>query len=210
MMRNSRFLLSRVDLASARKGVLVQSGSAHLLARAVDTIRSRLPHLELTVLQQRGMQDRLRQRADVRYIDNIGSKRSLVRELRANEFDIAFVLYSNEGGFWKLKLLPFFLATKGVLAINENLDWFPITIRRAQELAQHIRWRLESSMTIAPGGMAPLVADVAKAITYPAVLTYLLAYEQWKNVPARSKKTALGWKNPARHAPSIRASSSET
>ncbi len=197
MLRSFRFLTARVDLATVRSGLLIQTGSPDLLAKAVDLVRSRIPQMELTVLRQRGMDGRFSLREDVHYLDNEGSKRQLLRSLRGAKFDLVFVIYSNEGGFWKLKLLPYLVAAEGVLAINEHLGWFPVTVQTTAELAQHVRWRLESSVTVAPGGVAPLVARMGKLITYPAILAYLVGFEQWKNLGSRSRPAA-DWKTPTR------------
>ena len=198
MMRSVRFLTSRVNLRQARRGLLVQTGSPDLLAKAIDVVRARLPKLELTVLRQRGVGERLPVRADVQYLDNEGPKLQMIRTLRESNFDVVFVLFSNESGFWKLKLLPYLLAADGVLAINEHLGWFPLTIQRGKELAKHLRWRLESSVTVAPGGVAPLVAGIGKAMTYPAILTYLVGYERLRNLRLGADKKELSWKTPAR------------
>jgi hypothetical protein len=197
VIRNLRFLTSRVDLAGARHGLLVQTGSPDLLARTVDVIRSRLPELELSVLRQRGARDRILLRGDVHYLDNEGSKLELVRALRARNFDVVFVLFSNEPGYWKLKLLPYLLAADGLLAVNEHLGWFPLTIQRAGELTHHLRWRLKNSVTVAPGGVAPLLASVGKAVTYPGVLAYLLGYERLKSSRLGADREKLSWKRPA-------------
>jgi hypothetical protein len=200
MIRDLRFLTAQVDLTAARKGLLVQSGSADLLAKAIDLLRTKLPDLELTVLRQRGMEERFPLRTDVHYRDNDGSKLQMLRALRASRFDVVFVLYSNESGFWKLKLLPYFLAAEGVLAVNEHLGWFPVTLQTTDQFAQHMRWRLESSMTVAPGGVAPLLAGIGKSLTYPATLAYLVAFERWKNFGLRSRKEGANWKSPEQHS----------
>jgi len=188
------FLTSDGDVSRARTGLLIQTGSADLLAKAIDQLRSVLPEMALTVLRQREMDDRLRTRADVRYLDNLGSKVELLRSLRSSHFDVVFALYSNEGGFWKLKLLPYFVAPKAVIFFDEDLRWFPVTVRQSRGLAEHVRKRLESWVTSAAGGVAPLWAGVVKAITYPGMLAYLMLYEWRANSELASRGTPPTWK----------------
>ena len=189
------FLASDGDVSRARTGLVVQTASADLLAKAVDQLRTALPQLELTVLRQREMDDRLRTRAEVQYLDNLGSKVEMVRSLRSRQFDVVFVLYTHEGGFWKLKLLPYFLAAKTVVFFDEGLQWFPVTVRRSRQLAQHLRRQLEASIFTAAGGVAPLWGGLVKAITYPGTLAYLRLYEWRMNARLALRGSAPTWKH---------------
>jgi ADP-heptose:LPS heptosyltransferase len=190
-----RFLNSDGDVARAASGLLIQTGSPALLVRAVRTIRERCPRLELTVLRQRGMGEQVVHEPGVTYLDNEGSKVELMRQLRAQSFDVVFVLYSNEGGFWKLKLLPYFVGAANVLAYNENLDSFPVSLRTASQVVQHVRWRLESSMTKAPGSPPVFRSDLARFLLYPGVMMYLVGYERVLNATRRASGRADAWKS---------------
>lgn len=188
------FLRSDGDVSHAGSGLLIQTGSPALLNRAVRMIRERCQGLELTVLSQRGMTEQVVHEPGVTYLDNDGSKVELIRQLRARRFDVAFVLYSNEGGFWKLKLLPYLVGASSVLAYNENLDSFPVSLKTLSEVLQHVRWRLESSMTKAPGSPGVFRSDLARFLLYPGVMMYLVGYERLANATRRSPGRADAWK----------------
>ena len=188
------FLNSDGDVTHASSGLLIQTGSPTLLVKAVRSIRERCPGIELTVLRKRGMGEQVDHVPGVTYLDNEGSKLELTKQLRARRFDVVFVLYSNEGGFWKLKLLPYFVGAASVLAYNENLDSFPVSLRTANQVLQHVRWRLESSMTKAPGSPPVFRSDLARFLLYPGVMMYLVGYERVLNATRRASGRADAWK----------------
>jgi len=193
-----RFLWSNADPETWRSALVVQTGGPGLLTRAVGDLAAKYPAMNLTVLLQRNMRERVPARPGVEYIDNEGPKPDFVRRLRAREFDVAFVLYTNDAGYWKLKLLPFLIDAGTVIAIKENLDWFPLNLRNTDALAAHLRWRMESSVTFSPGGVRRIPGALAKAAFYPAVLAYLLAFERARNLRARINGSAPTWKDENR------------
>jgi len=170
-------LLSWLGGGKARNGgvLVVQSGSPELLIRVVDSLLERVPERPFTVLLQRAMEGRVPQRAGVEYIANEGPAPDFIRRLRAAGYRKVFVLYSNEPGYWKLKLLPFLLGGE-IHAVNENLDWLPLDLAHADLLAQHLRWRLETDFA-ADRRSLPLELPV-RVTAYPALLAYMAAYER--------------------------------
>lgn len=178
--------------------LLVQTGSTHLLSRALQVLRKRYPRSAITVLVQKGMRDTLVELDGVQYVDNQGPKPAFIKRLRAQQFDSVFMLYTNEGGFWKLKVLPFALGAKAVYAFNENLDWMKVDLRHLDALSVHLRWRLEGSVKFSGFPDSSLLVEVAKVVGYPAVLAYLVAYER---VSSKAAGEADGWRKqvaPAR------------
>src|SRR5205807_2595676 len=113
--------------------------------------------------------------------DNQGPQPGFVNLLRQRNFDRVYVLYANHPGYWKLKLLPFALGAGAIFAINENLDWFPVDLRHTQALAAHLRWRMESSVTLSGQVQLSGLWSAVKAVAYPAVLAYRAGYEQFKS-----------------------------
>jgi len=173
--------------------LVVQTGSPALLTRLVDSLRGNSPEASLTVLLQRDMRKLVPEREDIEYIDNQGPKPSFIKMLGERRFDRAYVLYSNEPGYWKLKLLPFLIGVGEVRVVNENLDWFPLDLRHTDSLAAHLRWRLESSVTFAGDMNLGAVWNAARAVAYPAVLAYLAGYE-WLQT-RRAGPEASAWKD---------------
>src|SRR5438270_3920363 len=104
MLDRLRFLANTGDVSGTRTVLVVQSGAPELLGQAVDMLRGALPPVQMTVLLQRNMRGSVMVRDDIEYLDNEGSKHALISTLRSRRFDAAFVLYTNNPGFWKLKL----------------------------------------------------------------------------------------------------------
>lgn len=180
--------------AEARERILlVQSGRPAVFARMVDAVRARAPGAALTAVV-RGGTELLLDRTAVEVIVVSGASPAVVRGLRARRFDAGYLLACGDAGFAKLKLLPFLAGARRVFAVNENLDWFPVELRNAHVVAQHLRWRLESSLTWAGEPGTSRIAVALKLAAYPAVLAYLLAYERVRVARARHRG-APRWKD---------------
>jgi hypothetical protein len=195
MTRSLSFLLSNGDLTSARKLLIVQSGSHDLLPAAITLVQKTYPEAALSVLLRRGIDElppALRELDGIEYLENLGSKAEQVRNLRARGFDGVFVLYSNHPGYWKLKLLPFALGVGTVIGINEHLGSFPINLRHSKLLRDHLRWRLGSTSGSAP---ADLLEDLARTAAAPAKLGYLFAYERIAELRARLRGSPALWRS---------------
>jgi hypothetical protein len=164
------FALGGADVSSAKTVLVIQTGFPELLTEAVDRVRAHLPAAAMTVLLQRNMADQVPVREQVEYLENVGSKRALTRQLRNRRFDAVFMLYFNHPGFWKLKLLPFLIGARQVLAINENLVWFPVSLRHAGALAKHMGWRWSGS-----GSGDSVAMDLAEGLVRAAVRPFMIA-----------------------------------
>ena len=184
------------DHAASGRTLVVQTGSPQLLTRALDKLRQSSPETQFTVLLQKNMRAHVQLREGVEYLDNQGPKPGFVKMLRDRRYDRIYVLFSNEPGYWKLKVLPFLLGPRVIYALNENLDSFAIDLRRTDTLAAHLRWRLESSVTFAGASELAGLWGAAKAVAYPAVLAYLAAYERASSLRAGS--AAASWKTENR------------
>jgi hypothetical protein len=192
-----RFLLRHRDVRPGDRILVVQSGAPALFTRLIDALVARHPGVQVAALVGRGAEGAVPRREYVEYIASQGANASFVRELRARQFDHLFVLLSDDPGYWKMKLLPFALGASGLWAVNENLDFFPIDLRHAKVAAQYARRRLESSITFA-GAVRPWpVERIAKAVLYPAVLTYLWGFERVQTLRAQANG-APHWKRENR------------
>ncbi|MFN2547195.1 MAG: hypothetical protein ABR567_07180 [Myxococcales bacterium] len=174
---------------------MVQTSGPERLVRAIDKVRETHPALRLTVLLQRAMAASVPPRRDVEYIENEGPTPGFVRRLRARGFRTVFVLYTNEPGFWKLKVLPFFLGAATILAINENLDWFPISLARPRMLGRHVWWRLGTSAEV---DLAEALEMLLRRAVYPGRLIGLLAFERIETLRARMLGSPPSWKHENR------------
>ena len=179
-----RFLIGDGDLSAARNVLVIQTGSPELLTKAVDLVSTALPAASVTVLLQRDMAGKVSPRQGVEYLENTGGKRDLTRQLRARSFDAAFVLYFNQPGFWKLKLLPFALGVRNVLAVNENMGWFPVSLRHAGPFARHLIWRLGGAGVGGDGAAMVLAERLLRAAVKPAVIARLVVYEKLASLRA--------------------------
>lgn len=191
-----RFLTANGDVGGARSVLVVQSGAPEVLVQAVDMLRGALPPVRMSVLLQRNMRGRLPLSDGVEYLDNEGSKRALLKELRRRQFDAAFVLYTNHPGFWKLKLLPFMIGVPRVYAINEHMGWFPITLRSAAPLLRHLAWRAGSARS-GFNAAIDLAQSAAHSAATPAIAAWLYAYEKIASARASLGK-GVRWKDERR------------
>jgi hypothetical protein len=192
------FLQPEENLDALRSALIVQSGGPALLAGAVEQVRRNHPHLRLTVLLQRGHSERVSALPDVEYIENEGPKPAFVRRLRARRFDVVFVLYTNEPGYWKLKLLPFLVGAPRLVGFDESLASFPVSLRTSRLLARRILQRLADSRVIAPENLPTGLELVARIVLYPAALAWLLAFERAQGLKARLRGSAPAWKRENR------------
>jgi hypothetical protein len=200
MTRPARFLFSNGDLSHARRLLIVQSGSHDLLGKVIDLVRSNYAQASLSVLLRRGVGELpadLRSRDGVEYLENVGSKATLLRTLRARSFDGVFVLYSNQSGYWKLKALPFALGVPTVIGVNENLGHFPVNLRESDRLRRHLLWRLANRPTFAS---VELFEELASSAAAPVRLLYLLAYERLAMLRAPLRGGSASWKRATTRA----------
>jgi hypothetical protein len=179
-----RFLLADGNVSAAKTVLVVQTGAPDLLTKAVDVVRTTLPAASITVLLQRNMTDKTPLRDGIEYLENIGSKRAMTRRLRDRRFDVAFVLYVNQPGFWKLKLLPFLIGARNVLAVNEHMGWFPLSLRHAGALARHLSWRMSGHE--GEGASMALAERLVRAVAKPVVIAWLIAYEKLASLRANT------------------------
>ena len=193
MLDRFRFLASNGDLGGARQVLVVQTGSPELLSQAVEMLRGALPPVRMTVLLQRDMRARMRLLDEIEYLENDASKWSLIRDLASRRFDAAFVLYVDQPGYWKLKLLPFLIGVPRVFAVNEHMSWFPVAPRNPGPLLRHLIGRAGTERTGVEAAV-DITRAVARTAATPVIAAWLYAYER-----IASARAALGggirWKD---------------
>jgi len=197
MLGPFRFLVSNGDVGDAREVLLIQTGDPELLALAVDMLSEALPRVRLTVLLRRNVRGRVRLRENVEYLDNDRGKSALVRDLAGRRFDAAFVLYANQPGYWKLKLLPFLIGVPRIYAINEHLGWFPLTLRKTGPLLRHLASRAGAQDSSGIEAAIRLTGGVARSALSPAIAAWLFAYERIASARA-SLHGGVRWKDDYR------------
>ncbi len=151
--------------------LLVQSGPVDLALRVGERLQAMLPNGEITVVVREDHRDAVAGRGFgevivVRWEDRL----DVIRTLRRRRFDTVAVLMSH-GGSDYLRLLPYLLRTRSVLAFNDNLDFFPVHVTRVATLALHVsgrhtlggllRWAAGRG-TLACGALVVLVASTLR------------------------------------------------
>jgi len=197
MLDRLRFLASNGDVSGARSVLLIQTSHPDVLTRAVDMLREALPQARMTVLLQRNMRGRLQLREDVEFLDNDREKGAVVRELSSRGFDAAFVLYANQPGYWKLKLLPFLIGVARVYAINEHMGWFPLTLRNTGPLLRHLAWRAGAQRSSGIEAAMRVAGSAARSAVTPAIAAWLYAYERIASARAALHE-GVRWKDDNR------------
>ncbi|MDP8256351.1 MAG: hypothetical protein P9M14_11430 [Candidatus Alcyoniella australis] len=106
-----RFLLSRgAQTDDPGRVLIVQTCNPNLLEYVIVDARKRWPGADLSVLLQRGMREHVRLPQGVRGLDNpAGGHGQFARELRSERFDLIAFSGVRDPGYWKLRLLPFYL-----------------------------------------------------------------------------------------------------
>jgi hypothetical protein len=121
--------------------LLVQSGPTELALRVAERLRTIAPGCEIDLVVR---EDDREAAADggfahvlvVRWEDRV----EVVRLLRRHRYDVVAVLLSRHGSDY-LRVLPYLLRTRAVLAFNDNADGFPVHATRVATLAFHLSGR---------------------------------------------------------------------
>ena len=132
--------------------LVVRSGSLPNLLMVLESLGSRFPHGEITVLTDPDILDELSQHPRVggtAVYSNL--KVFLARqlwELRRQEYDCKVALFTNEneGRYNKFKMLAFLCRAPRLIVYNENGDSFEWVYRHRRTIWSHIKWRLRDKV----------------------------------------------------------------
>jgi len=121
-----------------RSVLLVQSGPVDLALRVGERLHTMVPKDDITVVVREDHRDAMAGHDFGEMIVVLWEDRlDVVRALRRRRFDTVAVLMSHAGSDY-LRLLPYLLRTRSILAFNDNLDFFPVHVTRLTTLALHI------------------------------------------------------------------------
>ena len=170
-----RFLTSAQ--APFTRVLLIESGSRHIVERAIQTICSkRAPGAVIDVVTCfPGAPAGLREDSAVFHVSDyqgrVGRTR-LLRELRARGHTAIGMLCSAEPIMTKWKWWLAGRLPGKVFAINENCDWFWV---------DRARWRLIVRFGLFLAGLSggDAVGSLGRFLAFPFVLLYLLAFAAW-------------------------------
>jgi ADP-heptose:LPS heptosyltransferase len=128
--------------------LVVRSGSLLNLLMVLESLESRFPHSDITVLTDPDILDELSQHprvGDTAVYSNL--RVFLARqlwELRRQEYACKVALFTNEneGRYNKFKALAFLCRAPRMIIYNENGDSFEWDYRHRRIIWGHIKWRL--------------------------------------------------------------------
>jgi NADPH:quinone reductase-like Zn-dependent oxidoreductase len=153
-----------------RSILLVQSGPMALMLRVGERLRSIAPGCEITAVVREDHREAARTGGFdhvivVRWEDRL----EVVRTLRGRRFDTVAVLMSHHGSDY-LRVLPYLLRTRSILAFNDNLDSFPVHVARAGTLVLHVSGQRSAGGLVRWAVSRTVLAIVATAVLVAAVL----------------------------------------
>jgi hypothetical protein len=121
--------------------LLVQSGPIELALRVAERLRAICPGCEIDAVVREDDREAaagggFAHLMVVRWEDRV----EVVRRLRRQRYDTIAVLLSRHGSDY-LRVLPYLLRTRAILAFNDNADGFPVHATRAATFALHVSGR---------------------------------------------------------------------
>jgi hypothetical protein len=120
-----------------RTVLLVQTGPAELVAPIVGRLRELFPGCTVDVLMREAdLQPSLVLGADSVEAARYEERFELVARLRKQRFD-GVVMQLGGAATRELRLLPFLLRTRAIIAFNARLDYFPVNVFRIASIAEH-------------------------------------------------------------------------
>lgn len=130
-------LLRPLRYDRVRDVLIVQTDNAAPLAGIVERVRAIFPGCTIHLLVREAQSD-LAGTIDVEefQVARWEERYDLLSRLRRRKFD-AIVMQLGSGGPSELRLLPFLLRGKYLIAFNDGLDYFPLNVFRLTALAHH-------------------------------------------------------------------------
>jgi hypothetical protein len=115
----------------------------------------------------------------------------LLSRLRRRRYDVT-VLQLGTGGPSELRLLPFLMRTKSLVAFNASLDYFPLNVFRLTTLAHHLSLvqgeagPLRAVLSLLRGTLLAAVSAVASVVVLLAAVGRLELRGRWRRRRRRS------------------------
>ncbi len=179
-MSNPLTFLRPLRYDRVREVLVVQTGDAELLAGILERLRQIFPGSSVHVLVREA--DAATGRAlDVEHCEvaRWEERFELLSRLRRRRFD-ATVLQLGGEATTELRMLPYLVRTRHLIAFNDRLDYFEINVFRLTALAHHFALTGEAG---APRSLLWLLRRLAVAAVVRVVgFVYLLLSVAWIHV----------------------------
>ena len=177
----------RDDVPSARDILLFESGSQHVFARALGSLRQSFPEarLHLVTCWPDTPPGPFANLYRVRDYPSRGDKVRLLSAFRKTPADVLVVVCSRERVMYAWKMLALFWVPAKTLIVNENGDYFWLDWHNRRALRQFLqsRWSIMRK---------EYLLTVLRAVVFPLTLLYLLANAAF--IYARRWRRLLLWK----------------
>jgi hypothetical protein len=194
-------LLRPLRYDRARDVLIVQTETGAQLARIVERVREIFPGCRIHLLV-REAESGLAGTIDVEQFDvaRWEERFDLLSRLRRRRYDVT-VLQLGAGGGSELRLLPFLVRTRSLVAFNGSLDYFPLNVFRLTALAHH--FALVQGETGVLRALVSLVRGVVlAALSMLASVVVLLCSVGWLH--------ARGWWRRRRRGPAAEIAGART
>jgi len=180
-MSNPLTFLRPLRYHAVRTVLLVQSGPVAVAHQAAARVRALFPGCVLEGLIREA------DREEASGFDHVTVVRweerlAIVRRLRARRYDVVVVLLSSRGSDY-LRLLPFLLRTRAILAFNDRLDYFPLHATRLGTLAHHLSGRA-TFWALLPWAAGRFVVFPLVTLVLVASVARLYARAAWRRARA--------------------------
>ena len=152
---------------AVRDVLLVQSGPIEIALAAADRLRTLFPGCRLeAVIREADVEAASGADFDRIHVAQWKDRAGLVRALRVTRRDLVVCLLSNHENR-VLRLLPLRLRTRSMLAFNDHLDHFPVSLARLRTLTYHLTGQRDL------GAVTAWLA--ARAVMVPCATVFLMA-----------------------------------
>jgi hypothetical protein len=190
-MSNPLTFLRPLRYDRVRSALVVQTGRGAQMAAIVRRLREIFPGATVEVLLREADGARRAEiGADHAQIARFEERMALVGRLRRRRFDVIVLQLDDAGGGAELRLLPFLLRTRSLIAFNDRLDYFELNVFRLSAIAHHFEMSEGGSLgaTLAWLARRALVEVVAT----PLSALYVIGAAGWIHLRGRIRAARRG------------------
>ncbi|MEW6270129.1 MAG: hypothetical protein AB1689_12625 [Thermodesulfobacteriota bacterium] len=179
-----------------RDVLLVQTGDAALLERITGELRGLFPGCAVKLVVREADAGGARSLAvDELEVARWEERYELLARLRRRRFDVV-VLQLAGAATTELRLLPFLLRTRHLIAFNDRLDYFPVNVFRLTDVTRHFSGG-DGEVGLARSSFWLVRRTVGAVVLGVLGFVHLLASVGWLHL--------RGWLRRRRRAPSPHA-----
>jgi hypothetical protein len=166
--------------------LIIQTETGAQLGEIVARVRAIFPRCRIHLLV-READSELARSIDVEQLEvaRWEERFDLLSRLRRRRYDVT-VLQLGTGGPSELRLLPFLMRTRSLVAFNASLDYFPLNVFRLTTLAHHFSLvqgesgPLRALLSIVRGATVAAVSAVASVVVLLASVGWLELRGWWR------------------------------